>query len=188
MPDPQSGIWSLEEAAIWHLFDESLAAEIVRSFADYSPRVADLGCGPGHYCAELRAAGFPVVVGFEGTRLDENMAEHKPIIKVDLSRYFRQGVTYDLVLCLEVAEHIPAEREACFLDNVAAFVGDWLIFSWALPGQGGLGHVNERSNFYAIEQLNSRGFELRAEPTEHFRTAATFPYFKQTLLVFEQMQ
>jgi hypothetical protein len=61
----------------------------------------------------------------------------------DLSRPFRLGRRFDLVQSLEVAEHIPPAQTEIFVDNLAAH-GDVILFSAAVPGQGGEFHVNEQ--------------------------------------------
>ena len=52
---------------------------------------------------------------------------------------------------LEVAEHIPLENEEAYLDNCCKLCEIGCILSWALPGQGGLGHVNEQPNEYVSQ-------------------------------------
>jgi len=49
---------------------------------------------------------------------------------------------------LEVAEHIPKHLEERFTQTVHRHVkiGGYLMLSWAVEGQGGLGHVNCRNN------------------------------------------
>jgi len=41
---------------------------------------------------------------------------------------------YDWVISLEVAEHIPAESEAVFLDNIVRHAREGVVLSWAVPG------------------------------------------------------
>lgn len=50
----------------------------------------------------------------------------------------------------EVGEHILAEFENNFIKNIADNARKGIIMSWALVGQGGYKHVNERNNDYII--------------------------------------
>lgn len=118
-------------------------------------RVLDVGCGPGIYVDALRQAGIDAI----GIDLDP----HCPHDICDIfSSEFREkhmrtsGVRaskpYDLTLCLEVAEHLP-ESSACGL--VARLVGtsDTILFSAAIPGQGGHGHINCQPREYWLEKF-----------------------------------
>jgi hypothetical protein len=50
---------------------------------------------------------------------------------------------FDLALCLEVAEHLPAAAGDSLVRRLAS-VGARILFSAAIPGQGGRNHVNEK--------------------------------------------
>jgi hypothetical protein len=65
----------------------------------------------------------------------------------------------DLVISIEVGEHIPKEFEQVFIDNICSHTNSKLILSWAIVGQGGDGHVNCQNNDYIIAKLKEKGFE-----------------------------
>ena len=46
-------------------------------------------------------------------------------------------------MCLEVAEHLSETRASSFVNDLCA-LGDLVLFSAAVPGQGGMNHVNEQ--------------------------------------------
>lgn len=54
----------------------------------------------------------------------------------------RLGRSFDLALCLEVAEHLPAEAGAVLVETLTRHAPA-VLFSAAIPGQGGTDHVNE---------------------------------------------
>jgi hypothetical protein len=64
---------------------------------------------------------------------------------------------FDLVNCLEVAEHLDGSRADSFVADLCA-LGDAVAFSAAIPGQGGTHHVNEQFQSYWIERFRSQGF------------------------------
>ncbi|XP_023342126.1 uncharacterized protein LOC111711894 isoform X3 [Eurytemora carolleeae] len=78
------------------------------------------------------------------------------------------GAPFDWVISIEVGEHIPSQYQLAYIDNlirVSIFDTDNLIrmskigiiLSWAVPGQGGQGHVNEKSNKAVVKLFEDRG-------------------------------
>ncbi|HEY2102775.1 MAG TPA: methyltransferase domain-containing protein [Chthoniobacterales bacterium] len=121
----------------------------------------DVGCGRGVWVDEWLRNGVTDAVGADGEyiRLDRLVIDKEKFVALDLSRGFRLGRRFDLVQSLEVAEHIPAAHADVFLDNLVAH-GDLVLFSAAVPGQGGEFHVNEQPYEYWRGKFASRGFEL----------------------------
>ena len=77
---------------------------------------------------------------------------------------------FDLVLSIEVAEHIEADKHPLLFDFLAARAGRWVVFSAARPRQGGHGHVAERPEEAWRQEWLSRGFTFCPELTETGRT------------------
>ena len=77
---------------------------------------------------------------------------------------------FDLVLSIEVAEHIEREKHEFLFDFLGARAGRWVVFSGARPGQGGHGHVAERPEQEWREEFTSRGFLFDARMTGLART------------------
>ena len=50
---------------------------------------------------------------------------------------------FKLLICVEVAEHLSSARSESFIAEICHF-GDLVLFSAAVPGQGGVHHVNEQ--------------------------------------------
>lgn len=65
----------------------------------------------------------------------------------DLRGEFNLGRRFDLVQCLEVAEHLPATSAQALVETLVRH-GDIVLFSAAPKGQGGTGHINEQSYEY----------------------------------------
>ena len=63
--------------------------------------------------------------------------------------------------------------------------------SWALPGQGGDGHINEKSTTYIIKEVEKYGFKLNKKKTNEIRQSIdispTFMYFRHNLLIFDKV-
>ena len=152
--------------------------------SELSPTTAiDIGCGPGTYVRALRAAGIDAT----GIDTDDRVQNQEHLQQQSLFDLERQA---DLVICLEVAEHIdPAQSEA-IAQSVAAAVepGGILIWSAAQPGQGGVGHINCQPKDYWAEQLQATGLK-RDEETEqvllsYIESGYHMGWFRQNAMVF----
>jgi len=78
---------------------------------------------------------------------------------VDLKEPIPVERNFDLALSLEVAEHLPAHLAPSFVDSLAA-LSPVVLFSAAIPGQGGTHHVNEQWPEYWAELFRERGFAV----------------------------
>jgi hypothetical protein len=107
---------------------------------------------------------------------------------------------HDWVMSLECAEHLPPEYEDQYIKNLCCFhhhggareKNGGIVLSWATPGQGGLGHFNERSNDYVEGRMRGFGYVVRVlwctcwcelygtEITIHFKFSFTI-HFKLSL-------
>lgn len=98
--------------------------------------VVDVGCGQGWWGAEFVFHGCEVI-GLDGGYVPDRRI---PFIEHDLTDPLPAG-SYDLAVCLEVAEHLPEHRAASFVADLCA-LAPVVVFSAAIPGQPGAGHVN----------------------------------------------
>jgi 2-polyprenyl-3-methyl-5-hydroxy-6-metoxy-1,4-benzoquinol methylase len=73
--------------------------------------VVDVGCGSGVWLSVFREHGVKRILAIEGSHVDANWLRiPRDCIKfIDLCRSFESQETFDLALCLEVAEHLPAK-------------------------------------------------------------------------------
>ncbi len=181
-----TGIWDLETAKKRHRYDKKLA-EFIGAIYKSADSIADVGCGVGDYCKHLKELGVSIVHGYEGTVGIEKIASYRDIMVVDLTKERWVGINYDLVLCLEVGEHIPKKHEQVFIDNLCRYVGKDLIISWAIPKQGGNGHVNEMDNDYVIREFSKRGLVFDKASSMKLREVSSLKWFKNTLMKFEKV-
>lgn len=186
MIDKTTGIWDLQTTLSHggHKHDDGLVKAILEVY-EPPESMADLGCGDGWYCKQFKDYGWPVVYGYEGCQEVKEFSVYDDIMIIDLSLRRYVDIYYDFVLCIEVGEHIPKEKEQIFLDNVREFTSKNLIISWALLGQGGRFHVNERPQEYISEQLLKRGFIEHKEITKYLREKAQLKWLKRTVASYE---
>jgi SAM-dependent methyltransferase len=121
--------------------------------------VADFGCGQGAWLSVWRKTGVSVV-GVDGPQVDQQnlMIDRKEFRVADLSlTQIDLGQRFDLVQSLEVAEHLPGERSADFIQVLTAHA-PLVMFSAAVPGQGGMHHVNEQPLEYWRKKFRDRNY------------------------------
>jgi len=130
---------------------------ITRLFCPSS--VADVGCGPGTWAAEYKRAGA-AVLGIDGyeVKSEQLLIPAQEFQRHNLAEPLRLERRFDLVNCLEVAEHLPARRAASLVQDLCR-LGDVVVFSAAVPGQGGTHHVNEQWPSYWIAFFRENGFQ-----------------------------
>lgn len=121
--------------------------------------VLDVGCGRAIWLKAWAARGVKDVRGIDGDYVDRKHLHIKQeeFESRDVSAPFRLNRKFDLVQCLEVAEHLPASAAETLVDNIVAH-GDLVMFSAAPPGQGGEHHVNEQPLSYWFEKFGRRGY------------------------------
>ena len=76
---------------------------------------------------------------------------------MDICLPFHLDRRFDLVQCLEVAEHVPPDASRMLIDNLTAH-GHHVLFSAAVPGQGGENHLNERTYEFWRQLFEERGY------------------------------
>lgn len=183
-PEATTGIFTYEQALVEHKTSRLLAAELVKVLPA-NRHVIDYGCGKGEYLTWLSGKGFRCT-GYEGTPL-KDLAAFDNIIQADLSKPLGERPK-GTVLCLEVAEHIPAEFEEVLIKNITENCTGKLILSWALKGQGGCGHVNEQDSDYVVPRIEREGFTLNTHLSSQLRAiaGAELWWFKKSIYVFER--
>jgi SAM-dependent methyltransferase len=120
----------------------------------------DIGAGHGAWAAEWLAAGVKSVLAVDGdyVRPDQLAVPKKNFRAHDLATPLDLKQRFDLVQTLEVAEHLPHEKADLFVDNLVRH-GDVILFSAAVPHQGGEHHVNEQPPEYWRRKFAARGYQ-----------------------------
>ena len=163
-------------------------ANWISSILDKKYPVYDFGCGAGDYSTALSGNGF-LCTGLEGSPMKIPNLSFK-MIQADLTTpldWLRESIPGS-VICLEVLEHIPSEYESVVLTNILNVCNGRLVVSWAIPGQGGDGHINEKSNANALILIESFGFKVNAKLSNEGRNHVDdcCPWFKNTVFVFDR--
>lgn len=135
-----------------------LVLPIVRQLVN-PQSVLDVGCGVGPWLAAWRAAGVSDVMGIDGShvKLDALEIPRENFRTHDLSTPLRLDRTFDLAMSLEVGEHLPTAIAPAFVDTLTSSAPA-VLFSAAIPCQGGVGHVNEQWQSWWADLFSARGF------------------------------
>ncbi|CAK0847727.1 unnamed protein product [Prorocentrum cordatum] len=157
----------------WHL-DRGLVAGLVRLWAPPAgapgegchTSVVDFGAGAGHYCDFFNRTGEYCCVPYDGS-------VHAPeytggvVQTLRLDQPVHLGRLFDWVLCLEMAEHIPAESQEAFLGNLRRHARRGLVLSWSTESGGP--HQNARPMSEVLGLVEGLGFRLDVEASEALR-------------------
>ncbi len=122
--------------------------------------VVDIGCGPGGWLEVFQKNGINDFVGMDASwvPLDKLRISREKFIPTDLTKPLNAARRFDLVVSLEVAEHLAARFADTFIDSLVS-LGDVVLFSAAIPGQRGFQHVNEQFQDYWAEKFRARDFD-----------------------------
>jgi SAM-dependent methyltransferase len=122
--------------------------------------VLDVGCGIGSWLKVAQSRGMSDIRGIEGSWLDpsKSQVDSRFLEILDLEKSFDLGRRFDLVICLEVAEHVSASAADHFIASLTRHA-PVVLFSAAIPYQGGDHHVNEQFLPYWVERFSRFNFQ-----------------------------
>lgn len=121
--------------------------------------VLDVGCGLGTWLKAFEECGVKDYLGLDGDHVDRSLLKI-PIEKFkvqNLLEPFQLNRKFDLVISLEVAEHLSEKVSDQFVKGLVDH-GDTIVFSAAIPFQGGQNHVNEQWSSYWREKFAKHGY------------------------------
>lgn len=130
--------------------------------------LVDVGCGQGAWLAEFWRLGVEKILGIDGDHVQQDslLIPKNLFLAADLSdpdKLLELNVgSFDLAVCLEVAEHLPASSAEAFVKFLTG-LAPVVLFSAAVPGQGGTNHVNEQFLSYWVRlfsQFNYRPLDI----------------------------
>ena len=120
--------------------------------------IADIGCGAGTWLKAAADLGATTLVGVDGDYVDKAQIVVAPeaFVAADLEAPLPDlkahgGVErFDLAISMETAEQLTFARAASFVEELCA-LSDVVLFSAAVPFQGGHDHFNEQwPEFWAL--------------------------------------
>ena len=121
--------------------------------------VIDVGCGLGTWLSVFKEFGVKDVFGIDGDHVDRSMLQipNERFTAFDLKKPIPIDRQFDLVISLEVAEHLPEDCAKTFIHSLTG-LGPVILFSAAIPFQGGTNHLNEQWPDYWANHFNDNGY------------------------------
>jgi Methyltransferase domain len=121
--------------------------------------IVDFGCGLGTWLKVAAERGISDYLGLEGEWVDDDMfwIPKEKIRHIDLAKPINLHRQFDLAMCLEVAEHLPAACADNLIDSITS-AAPLVLFSAAIPLQAGSGHINVQWQDYWAELFAKRNF------------------------------
>lgn len=121
--------------------------------------VIDVGCGIGTWLHEFEKSNVTNYIGIDShAQTDMLLIEPSKYATSDLNVFdARPFSRFDMAISLETAEHLKPEAAENFIKNLT-LLSDIVVFSAAIPHQGGLNHINERWQSYWAGLFKQNGY------------------------------
>lgn len=147
--------------------------------------VVDVGCGTGAWLSVVAELGVRDYIGVDDAAVKDSLLfDQSRFVPADLTKPLELGRSFDLVISVEVAEHLPATAAETFIASLAA-LGDCVLFSAAIPGQGGPGHVNLQWPAYWSPLFRDHSFLPADLLRRHFWNDERIAWwYRQNLVVY----
>lgn len=156
----------------------------------FHPRsVVDVGCGDGTWLNSFRQNGITDVLGIDGDYVDRQTLQIPlDIFKaIDLAKPLKLDRRFDLAISLEVAEHLPPESAATFVKTLTE-LADRVIFSAAIPGQGGISHLNEQwPDYWAKLFLEQKFAAVDSLRLQIWNNPEVTWWYAQNVIIYERI-
>jgi SAM-dependent methyltransferase len=139
--------------------------------------VLDVGCGTGTWLSHFVGEGISDCIGIDGpwAASADLLIDRDKFVGANLEAPPKLDRRFDLTISFEVAEHLPQERAAGFVEYLCS-TAPVVAFSAAIPLQGGTNHVNEQWPDYWIEMFRRNRFACLDLIRPAFWNNANLPY------------
>ena len=187
---------SKKHPVIWHALDVTGRAEysldapklLLSAIWPYlRPRsVGEFGCAYATFLHAARSLGATVVHGYDIPELDLSLRHlsEDEFTAVDLTEEIDLPQRFDLAVSTEVGEHLRAEGALTFADTLVK-ASDRVLFSSAVPFQGGVNHIHENWLEYWAQLFAERGYLCYDILRPQFWHDTRVPwYYRQNVVLF----
>lgn len=147
-------------------------------------RVIDVGCGMGHWANKFKSLGCQVL-GVDGDYVTNSpLGGYFMALDIDVVDSLSILPKADLVVCLEVAEHLPGSRAKSFVAELCS-LAPTILFSAAIPRQTGAGHIWCQWPRYWARLFSKHGFSVSGSIRDRFWDDDRIEsWYRQNLLIF----
>jgi cyclopropane fatty-acyl-phospholipid synthase-like methyltransferase len=160
---------------------------------DVLPKIntaVDFGCGVGTWLSVLKEKGTNDILGLDGPWVEKDLLEipKDNFREIDFESGIRLEKRYDLAISLEVAEHLKSETAEKFVNTITD-ASDYVLFSAAIPNQGGTDHINEQWQDYWAELFLKRGYIAFDLIRKKIWNDKTIPFwYRQNILIYAKKE
>lgn len=150
----------------------------------------DFGCGVGTWLSVLRERGVSEILGLDGPWVERDLLEipGRDFREANFEKVISTEKKYDLAITLEVAEHLPSIDAIHFFDSLVNS-SDFVLFSAAIPFQGGAGHINEQWPDYWENVFSERGYVAIDLVRRRIWNDEQIPYwYRQNIILFAKKE
>lgn len=167
VPNPEEFDGQALEGREKYKSDYRIVGDSLSSHLDFRT-VFDVGCAQGFLMEPLQEEGAEV----QGIEVSEDVMEFLPNAlksQVSIGDFHEATGQYDLVCCVEVAEHIKPARSEELVDKLCELSERYIYFTAAPPGQPGHGHINCRPHEHWVNWFREREWMVDDQMTESLR-------------------
>lgn len=150
--------------------------------------VVDVGGGVGTWLKAAADCGANVTTLIEGPWVKNQRLVWEPSSShfQDLENPVPNVGKHDLAMCLEVAEHVSPNRANGLVRDLVS-LSDTILFSAAIPGQTGTGHINERWLSFWVDIFLAHGCALHDTLRSQVWTDRRVEWwYRQNVVVFRK--
>ena len=148
--------------------------------------IVDFGCGRGDWLRAALQLNARKVLGLD-TFAVQGFVPDVPVQYLNLAEPVVLPERYEVAMCLEVAEHLP---QAAAAHVVASLVkaAPVVLFSSAIPGQGGIHHINEQPPQYWFDLFAQHGYHCCDFRDVIWTDEAIEPWYRMNVMVYAQAE
>ena len=119
----------------------------------------DFGCAVGTWLKGLEKYEIADIRGYDGKWVDQSklLIPKESFFAIDFDKPMEIDRKFDLAISIEVGEHLQESSADAFIENITKSA-DFVLFSAAIPFQGGENHVNEQWPDYWNTKFNRFGY------------------------------
>jgi len=166
------------------------ARKVIPMLREWFPinSAVDAGCGDGSWLSVIAETGAERVLGLDGPWVDTAQLkigeDSFRRCRIDESLETGPDERFDLAMSLEVAEHLPPSRAPGFVSELCG-LAPVVLFSAAIPDQGGHHHVNEQWPEYWAALFAQNGFRaVDALRMKVWNDPQVCWWYKQNIVLF----
>lgn len=145
--------------------------------------VLDIGCESGAYLKYFASQGAKRMRGVDSFERSPRYLQLDEYAQANLGKPLELAETFDLVLCVDVIQHIAAQSEHILISSIVRHARERIVFSGARPGQPGADHINCRPISHWLDLFASAGWYPCLFDSLALRSLSTLPWFRGNLVV-----